>query len=69
MVYSSNLGAESFVSAYFGEGCGLIALDNLNCSGTESYPQQCRTQVNTNYRSCGHHQDAGVRCALTGERA
>lgn len=61
-----NAGAEWFSSAYFGEGCGSIALDDLNCLGGEPHPQNCG-RVNGNFRDCGHHKDAGVRCALTGE--
>ena len=59
-------GAQSFNSAYFGEGCGSIALDDLNCNGFEQRPQDCARVPKSNFRNCGHHKDAGVRCALTG---
>lgn len=61
-------GAESFGSAYFGEGCGSIVLDDLNCEGNEPHPQKCGLVEGQNHRDCVHHKDAGVRCVLTGER-
>ena len=39
-------------------------LDNVYCEGVELHPLACQSG---NYRNCGHHKDAGVRCALTGE--
>ena len=50
------------VSAYFGEGSGLIVLDNVNCNGGETSIFECI------YRSfgehdCNHREDAGVVCA------
>ena len=49
------------VSAYYGEGSGLILLDDVNCGGSESSIFTC------NHRSfgehdCTHNEDAGVVC-------
>ncbi|PIK48343.1 putative deleted in malignant brain tumors 1 protein-like [Apostichopus japonicus] len=52
------LGALSF--AFFSEGTGLIHLDDVVCSGSESSLLDC---VHTTVHDCGHHEDAGVSCA------
>ena len=52
------------VSAYFGEGSGLILLDNINCNGRESNIFDCRPRMFGDH-DCEHHEDAGVIC--TGE--
>ena len=49
------------VSAYFGEGSGLILLDNVNCNGRESSIFACRHQ-NFVEHDCKHNEDAGVVC-------
>ena len=56
-------GAQSFSSAYFGQGTGPIQIDNVGCSGSESVLVQCSHITNDN---CGHHEDAGVRCKPPG---
>ena len=49
------------VSAYFGEGSGLILLDNVNCNGRESSIFDCnQRKYGENY--CLHSEDAGVTC-------
>jgi deleted-in-malignant-brain-tumors protein 1 len=45
-------------SAHFGQGVGLIALSNVQCSGTESKLVECPSGV----ISCSHNEDVGVRC-------
>ena len=52
------------VSAYFGEGSGLILLDNVNCNGGESSIFDCRLKT-LGEHDCQHKEDAGVVC--TGE--
>ena len=49
------------VSTYFGEGSGLILLDNVNCNGGESSLFDCR-HGSFSVHDCGHHEDAGVVC-------
>ena len=50
------------VSAYFGEGNGLILLDNLNCYGRESSIFECNHNIFGEH-DCEHYEDAGVICA------
>ena len=49
------------VSAYFGEGSGLMLLDNVNCGGTESSIFAC-SHRNFGQHDCTHSEDAGVVC-------
>lgn len=46
----------------FGQGVGLIALNNLLCNGDELMLRNCLSE--TEPSSCSHRQDAGVRCQL-----
>lgn len=57
----SSIGSIGHSNAAFGEGTGLILLDNLRCNGLENKLFDCTkgTVGNTN---CQHHQDAGVVC-------
>ena len=49
------------VSAYFGEGSGLILLDNVNCGGIESSIFRCNQNIFGEH-DCLHNEDAGVLC-------
>ena len=53
--------------AHFGEGTGLIWLDNLRCSGNEERLVDCRRQDNPDVgeHNCTHPEDAGVTCDTT----
>ena len=48
--------------AAFGQGTGLILLDNVGCTGTESSLLSCSHRGIGVLRSCSHSEDAGVMC-------
>ena len=50
-------------SAGFGEGSGLIWLDNVMCAGSESTLSSCGHFGLNITRLCNHSKDAGVRCS------
>ena len=58
----TNLGALAFSTAFFGEGKGLIFLDNFHCIGSEVSLLNCK---HLNQSNCDHSADAGVRCQGT----
>ncbi|XP_048468350.1 scavenger receptor cysteine-rich domain-containing group B protein [Rhincodon typus] len=49
--------------AYFGQGVGIIHLDNVKCKGNESLLSQC-SHIDWDVHNCDHTEDASVMCTL-----
>ena len=49
-------------NAFYGQGSGLIWLDNVNCIGTEVTIGNCSHEAWGNH-NCDHGKDASVHCA------
>ncbi|XP_076155016.1 neurotrypsin [Alosa pseudoharengus] len=58
--------AEVVVDGAFGEGAGLILLDDVQCEGTEASLLDCRHGV-WGRHDCSHSEDVGVRCQKLAE--
>lgn len=58
--------SEALRSAAFGEGSGVIWMDNVNCTGSETAITHCK---HNGWRTtdCTHKQDAGVICTPKGK--
>lgn len=52
-------GAMARTSAFFGQGTGPITFDDVACTGSESFLDNCTRGVSHN---CLHSEDAGVVC-------
>uniref|UniRef100_A0A8C9F7T9 SRCR domain-containing protein n=1 Tax=Pavo cristatus TaxID=9049 RepID=A0A8C9F7T9_PAVCR len=48
--------------AQFGEGSGVIFLDDVQCSGNEAYVWEC-SHNGWSRHNCGHNEDASVVCS------
>ena len=59
--YICKIGAQSVSGAGFGEGTGMIWLNDVQCTGSEDGLMNC-TVSSSVADSCTHMQDAGVRC-------
>lgn len=49
------------IGAYYGQGNGLIFLDNVKCTGKESFIWDC-SHRHWLVHDCSHSQDVGVDC-------
>lgn len=53
--------AEVVSAGVFGEGTGLILLDDVECEGTEASLLECKHGV-WGRHDCSHSEDVGIRC-------
>ena len=61
MTMFCDTGATIQRSAFYGQGTGLIVLDNLECTGSELSLFSCR-HSGINSHNCDHSEDVGVTC-------
>ena len=59
------LGSIPVRRAGFGNGSGMIVLDDLDCSGSEGSLFDCPSDSPVLVHNCDHSEDAGVRCSCT----
>ena len=62
ILISHVLGVQAVIGAYFGEGSGLVLLDDVNCDGSEKSLISCSTGSSIGQHNCNHGEDAGVSC-------
>ena len=60
-VFYNVIGATVQDFAFYGQGTGLIVLDDLACTGSESSLFSCDHR-GINSHNCGHFEDVGVTC-------
>ncbi|XP_067048010.1 uncharacterized protein [Acropora muricata] len=57
----SRLASNAYTGAHYGQGTGLIWMDDVACSGSESHLHDCR-QRGWGSHDCTHSKDSSVRC-------
>jgi hypothetical protein len=57
-----NTAVAAYQSAHYGQGSGQILLDDLSCTGSESYLWDC-PRSNWATHNCDHSEDASVKCS------
>lgn len=55
-------GKTVFGWSYFGNGSGDIALDQVNCTGSEDYLWDC-SHAEWYVNDCGHNEDVSILCS------
>ena len=55
------IGAMAVSTVVFGQGVGIIWLDDVNCNGSEPNIDSCFHDT-WGIHNCGHHEDVGVIC-------
>ena len=59
--FITSLDGQATYNAYFGQGTGAVALEQVACTGSETSLLSC--QSNTIFQTgCSHSDDAGVIC-------
>ena len=54
-------GGSARSNAFYGEGVGIILLDDVECAGNESSLFNCKHHY-FGLNDCGHEEDAGATC-------
>ena len=55
---------DAYSDAQFGEGCGIIWLDDVQCNGSESNLFDCPNN-GPGIHNCSHSEDASITCKLS----
>jgi hypothetical protein len=61
---SSAIKTTYYDRAYFGQGVGMIWLDNMACTGLESSLENCPS-IAWGVHDCSHSEDAGICCSFS----
>ena len=59
----SSWGAIAHTNAAYGEGTGVVLLDDVRCTGEEAKLLEC-VQAAIGVTTCDHERDAGIACGL-----
>ena len=59
---SFHIAIEVFSFSYFGQGTGLIVMDDVQCTGNETNLVDC-PHIGSDSENCVHFEDVSVRCS------